>query len=147
MSRSNEHCRQDMKRTAKIVGASLKTILLAPFLFWGAIDQAPIAMAQSAGTFTATGSMSTGRVFHTATLLNDGRVLIAGGSWFASAELYDPSTGTFTATGNMTAPRSTHTATLLPNGKALITGGFTDRSERGGDSVLASAEIYDPSTG
>jgi hypothetical protein len=104
--------------------------------------------AQAPGTFAPTGSMTTSRIQHTATLLATGKVLITGGYQsvytpayvevpVASAELYDPSTGTFSGTGNMTTPRAGHTATLLANGKVLITGG----------SDFASAELYDPSMG
>ena len=71
-------------------------------------------MGQIPGTFTTTGSMIAARFGYSATLLFDGRVLIAGGSKFASAEVYDPSTGTFGATGDMLAARWEHTATLLP---------------------------------
>jgi galactose oxidase-like protein/Kelch motif protein len=103
------------------------------------------------GTFTATGAMATARGFDTATLLNDGRVLFAGGSrsnwadqgpFFASAELYDPTTGTFSPTGSMATGRNLHTATLLLDGRVLITGG----NDAYGHS-LASAELYDPKTG
>ena len=79
------------------------------------------------GVWTATGSMATARDEHTATLLPNGQVLVAGGagSWhLASAELYDPATGMWTATGSMATPRFRHTATLLPNGQVLVAGGF-----------------------
>jgi hypothetical protein len=86
------------------------------------------------------------REFHTATLLPNGKVLIAGGfaqSIWASAELYDPVSGTFTPTGAMTTPRWDHTATLLPSGKVLIAGGRVDPS----GAPQASAELYDPASG
>lgn len=110
--------------------------------------------AQLAGTFTTAGSLSTPRFQHSATLLADGKALIAGGeTWgtnpytiLASAELYDPSIAAFTPTGSMTVPRSGHTATLLPNGNVLIAGGQVTRPD-GSSSVWASAEIYNPSTG
>jgi len=71
------------------------------------------------------------RAAHTATLLPDRRVLIAGGFReegtseiaIASAEIFDPITKSFTPTSDMNAPRDGHTATLLPNGKVLIAGG------------------------
>jgi hypothetical protein len=82
------------------------------------------------GAFFATGRMTTARRLHTATLLPDGKVLIAGGGrevgpqGLASAEIYDPDTRTFTPTGDMTVARRGHTATLLNNGWVLIVGGF-----------------------
>jgi hypothetical protein len=117
----------------------------------GIAGYAPMVIAQPAGTFTVTGSMTTARVGSTATLLPNGKVLIAGGSqltpgalpstlYLASAELYDPSIGVFTPTGEMTTTRSGHSATLLPTGKVLITGGW-------GNKYLGRAELYDPATG
>ena len=97
----------------------------------------------NAGSFTITGSMNTARANHTATLLPNGKVLIAGVSvglqpqLLATAELYDPSTGRFTPTGSMNTPRGHAAAVLLASGKVLITGGGQD----------LSAELYDPSSG
>jgi hypothetical protein len=90
--------------------------------------------------------MVVGRYLHTATLLNNGKVLIAGGldgsgTALASGELYDPTSGTFAMTGSMTTTRYRHTATLLNNGTVLITGGENNGS--GPPSPLASAELYD----
>jgi len=96
--------------------------------------------------FTATGDMTTARSSPSATLLPDGRVLIAGGYYAGalnSAELYDPVTGTFTATGNMVTTQGEHKATLLNNGKVLITGGDIDKTY--GRST--NPELYDPTTG
>jgi hypothetical protein len=107
----------------------------------------PIA---AAGPWSATGSMVTGRAEHSATMLTDGKVLVAGGipdnreqTVLASAELYDPSTGMWTATGSMQTARAQHTATLLPSGKVLVAGGDTYSN----GLVKAAAELYDPNTG
>jgi hypothetical protein len=98
------------------------------------------------GTWSATGSMATARMFFTATLLLGGKVLVAGGfgmnsSILASAELYDPIAGIWSTTGSLATARFTHTASLLANGKVLIAGGFAFRPH---DAVLASADLYDP---
>ena len=102
------------------------------------------------GTFSATGSMVTAREWgQTATLLLDGRVLIAGGSAYAgimaSAEIYDPKTGMFTATGSMKINRFRHTATLLADGRVLIAGGYSGEGRTA--TSVAESELFDPSTG
>jgi len=108
--------------------------------------------------FEATGTLGTTREIHTATLLADGRVLIAGGltvdvwnSYYApvsKAELYDPAAGTFSPPHSMIASRYCHTATLLSNGKVLITGGYdSSRRTPPGNLPVATAEIFDPSDG
>src|SRR5450755_2384902 len=105
--------------------------------------------AHASGTFVNTGSLATAHDSHTATLLPNGKVLVAGGvngpgdqTATAIAELYDPASGTWTATGSLVTARYVHSATLLPNGKVLVAGGFNDSS-----GYLASAELYDPASG
>ena len=98
------------------------------------------------GGLVPTGIPVEARFAHTATLLRDGRVLIAGGmerngTWLDSAELWDPATEQFTAVGRMTARRAGATATLLPSGKVLIAGG-----SNGPDTSLSTAELFDPQT-
>ena len=87
----------------------------------------------------------TARSSHTATLLPNGKVLIAGGfgssGYLSSAELYDPASGMWSSTGGLSTARYEHTATLLPNGKVLVAGG------ENGSGSLSSAELYDPASG
>ena len=93
---------------------------------------------------------SPGRSGHTATLLADGRVLVAGGMGseaglssavvHASAEVYNPSTGTWAPTGRMAVPRAGHAAVRLGDGQVLVLGGTAP-------DATPWAELYDPSTG
>jgi hypothetical protein len=98
------------------------------------------------GELSVTGTTAVRRFSHTATLMPNGRVLVAGGMerngvWLDSAEIYDPMAGRFAETGNMHAQRAGAAAILLENGKVLIAGG----NDASGKS-LASAEIFDPAT-
>jgi N-acetylneuraminic acid mutarotase len=106
---------------------------------------ASTVVAQSSGTWALTGSLNTARAAHTATLLPNGQVLVAGGEnttgILARAELYNPSTGKWTETGSMSTPRINHQATLLANGQVLVSGGHSSTG------ALESAELFNPSTG
>jgi hypothetical protein len=104
------------------------------------------------GRFVSTGSMAHARTAHTATLLADGRVLIAGGKHYlgevGQAELYDPTTGRFSPAGSMTGSgRFLHIAAVLPDGRIVMIGGTASSSSAGGLPGLASAEIYYPDLG
>ncbi len=103
------------------------------------------------GTWTTTGALKSPRYGHTATLLANGKVLVAAGvgtngsnvnlTNLYTAELYDPTSGVWTVTGVLSAPHDGPTATLLPNGKVLVVGGATPS---GGTSAT---ELYDPASG
>jgi uncharacterized repeat protein (TIGR03803 family) len=106
-----------------------------------------------AQTFTLDNPMLVARWNHTATLLTNGLVLIAGGMTANvypdnpmratnSSELYDPATGTSTLTGFMTDAQASHIAILLTNGLVLVAGGRND-----GGGILSRAELYDPNAG
>ncbi len=103
------------------------------------------------GTLSPTSSPNVPRAYHTATLLQNGKVLIAGGEiagqqTTTSVELYDPSAGSFTLAGNMSAPRYNHTATLLNDGRVLIAEGVSG-SNGGFGNQVGPDDLYDPSSG
>ena len=117
-------------------------------------------VVQAPGGFTPTGPIGTPRKYHTATLLQDGTVLVAGGlpqpdastsfTVLDEAERYSPASGTFTPTGVMTQPRTAHAAVLLNNGQVLITGGNEAWAPGLAGSPIpatASAELFNPATG
>jgi len=119
---------------------------------------ATITVTTSFARFTPTGNMRRARGFHTATLLANGKVLMAGGAaradlicigGMASAELYDPAVGSFASTGNMAAHRYAQTATPLLNGEVLVVGGFGSGvdCEDLGEPAQMSAELFNPSAG
>src|SRR5207249_1226049 len=122
-----------------------RVVLALLVLTAGLLEVQPCASAPF--EFQETGSLNTARYLHTATLLRNGKVLVAGGEGLdseslTSAELYDPASGTWTATGRLNTARFLHTATLLPNGKVAVTGGYNSNVGN-----LASAELYDPASG
>jgi N-acetylneuraminic acid mutarotase len=135
-------------RFASDLALGLLLVALATAVSPGAAEastrplMASAAPGPGANTFVPTGSMSASRAGQTATLLPDGKVLIAGGG-SRSAELYDPATGRFAPTGSMSTGRSYATATLLPDGDVLVAGGCC----HGPYSGLSTAELYHPSTG
>jgi len=133
-----QHSRPALRFTALV-------LIAAPtFLHAQATSKPP---ASQPGQVTPTGNLSVRRFSQSATLLPNGKVLIAGGmerngKYDASAELYDPRTGKFTAAGNMSSAREGHAAILLRDGKVLIAGGAS-----GPSGNVATAELYDSATG
>ena len=101
------------------------------------------------GTFSATGSLPEPRGDHALAVLDDGRVLVVGGlgdvDYLPVAQLWDPATGAFSATGSLAHPRANPIVTTLADGRVLVAGGTSSGS--GGDPNVATAEIYDPSSG
>ena len=141
------------------VGRGALTLTMLPngkVLAAGGQNAAGDALASSelynstTGRWTLTGKLNVARDEHTAVLLANGKVLAIGGETTnglstAKTELYDSATGKWTLTGNLNTGRIEHTATMLMNGNVLISGG--KRVTLTAETVLASAEIYNPSTG
>ena len=119
-------------------------ILLYLVLFF-LVDNSTIA-----GTWEYTESMSERRIWHSATILNDDKIIIAGGfnsngsnlNYLSSCEVFDPFTCTWNNTGSLNNARPNHKAVLLSNGMVLVVGGHA-----GGTNFLSSCELFNPNYG
>jgi len=135
-----------MNRSRLLFVACITLSLTVSFAVAAAAFRATAPSVSRVGTVTPATPMLEPRSGQTATLLPDGRVLIAGGmrrnqDFYKSAELYDPTTGKFQPTGEMAERRVGHIAVLLRSGKVLVAGGWVGRG------ATDSAELYDPATG
>ncbi|GHD82693.1 Kelch repeat-containing protein [Streptomyces goshikiensis] len=119
------------------------------------IDHAEL-LDPASGTWRATTRMTEARGGHSATVLGDGRVLVAGGQrprsrqgmlTLATAEVFDPVHETWSATGSMTAARWDHVAVPLPGGRVLVVGGLVSTTRYGAGAALGLCEVYDPASG
>jgi len=109
--------------------------LLAAVAAFGLVSSPALAATNS---WAATTNMNSVRAGHTATILTDGRVLVAGGGYDASAEIYDPASAIWTLTAPMNVSRGRHAAVRLSDGRVLVVAGNVYNA--------ASAEIYNPAT-
>jgi hypothetical protein len=118
--------------------------VLVGFAFW--ISAAPQTASAQVGSWVPTGNLNTNRTSHSATLLPNGKVLVAGGTnngaYLTSCELYDPATGTWSNTGSLSVARRFHYALLLSDGNVLVVGGLGPNL-----AEILSCELYDPLTG
>jgi N-acetylneuraminic acid mutarotase len=123
------------------------------FVSGGETPSVPVTAVErydpSSGQWTGAGGVDTARRGHTATALQDGRVLLVGGccdatgqALLSAAEIFDPVHGGVQPTGSLATARAFHTATLLPDGRVVVAGGFDNFA-----GTTASVEIYDPATG
>lgn len=149
-----------MEHTATLLAKTTNTAAKGKVLIVGGMDKTKpnlvdqylktaVLYNPANGTWANTGSLTQARTRHTATELNDGRVLVTGGLYYSTtnqvantAAIYNPATGLWTTTGSMGTARYWHTATLLNDGKVLVVGGSNDTNNSA--NSINSAEVFDP---
>ena len=141
-----------MIRIKRVRFGAICSLLLVSLSAIGLAGTAATPALAGSGGFSSTGSMNVARDGHTATLLSNGEVLVIGGfnytnGYLASAELYNPAKGKWTLTGSLSFPLAGYGVVLLQNGEVLVAGGYNPTICCGGAPPLASAELYNPSTG
>jgi len=143
--------RKETPMTTRLPAFGIAAVILADLVLASSV---PTRSPRPGGALAPTGKMQVPRAVHTATLLRDGHVLVAGGMqkngvYEDTAELYDPTSGGFEKLPRLATARVGHSATLLPNGKVLLAGGSAGRRFEGGrwvGEVVSSAELYDPAS-
>ena len=124
--------------------------VLTTFLMSGNTKLARVLfIAPGADVWLPAMQMNVPRTYHSAVTLANGQVLVSGGvgpsnAFYASAELYDPTTNSWSYTGSLNAARYLHTGTVLASGKVLVAAGY---GSTGSPPPLTSAELYDPVAG
>lgn len=133
---------------ARMSGAALarlpegKVLLAGGYGKTGAMPYAEL-FDPATGTWSATASMGEARAWPAVATLQDGRILVAGGTFSSTAEIYDPETSLWAPTASMSTQRAEPSVVVLPDGRVLVAGG----SMSPGDPGTASAELYDATTG
>jgi N-acetylneuraminic acid mutarotase len=145
---------QQSVRTAKKGTQGMNQISRSQAIALVVVVAMPLAVfAQASGTWAFTGPVAKAASDASSTLMQNGKVLVAGGNIggigavFPWAQVYDPGTNSWKATPNMKAARNWSTGTLLPDGRVLIVGGSNGKLNGDKLGILKTAEFYDPASG